>query len=483
MSKFAAALDFGSSKVALAVGEKTPGGIRIVSYHDTASAGIECGEIINDFKVEELVRSLIAQAEAELPEKIEEITVGLSGRILHSKELPCQINRTDPKAYITEDEVRQITRTRYNASLDGGEAVFEAVPQKYSTEERFGINHDELIGMVGGTIEATFRLFYGKKTILDRRITILENCGIKLNKAILAPIASARAVLTRPEMENGVALVDIGKSSTEVAIIKDNIVRSVAIIPFGGESVTNDIKNVTGITNRWAETLKIQHGRCCEEYAVENKKLVLKNENDNDDGEVEISLLARVIEARMSEIFDAVRYIIEQSGYAQKLTSGVVITGGSCHLDNILQLAVALLGQKVRLAAPQSSITADSVEDAFDVYAATAVGLVLETLDPMLSHAVEFKQESVAQPTVKVTDNSLFDEEPEEEVEDERLSAREERERRREEERRAKEIRKQQEALRKQEEKERKAREKAEKKKSQPSIFDMLFSESDKDKA
>ena len=476
MSRYAAALDFGSSKVALAVGEKTPGGIKIVSYHDLPSAGIECGKIVNDFKVKEIVRSLVTMAETELQEEIGEVTVGLSGRILHSRELPCQINRTDPNAYITEEEVRQITRTRYNANIDGGDVVFEAVPQKYSTEERFGINHDELIGMVGGTIEATFRLFYGKRAILDRRTNLLEACGLKLNKAILAPIASARAVLSRPEMENGVALVDIGKSSTEVAVIKDNIVRDVAIIPFGGESVTNDIKNVTGITNQWAETLKVQHGRCCEEFAVENKKLVLKNENDNDDGEVEISLLARVIEARMSEIFDAVRYVIEKSGYAQKLTSGVVITGGSCHLENIIQLAAALLGQKIRLAAPQGSIESGSVEDAFDVYASTAVGLVLETIEPMLSHAVEYKKDTMPA-AAKVEENSLFEEE-EEPVIDERASAREERERRREEERKAKELRKQEEARRKQEEKERKAREKAEKKK-QPTFFDMLFSDND----
>ena len=476
MSRYAAALDFGSSKVALAIGEKTPGGIRIVSYHDMPSAGIECGEIVNDFKVKEIVRTLVTMAEAELQEEIGEVTVGLSGRILHSRELPCQINRTDPNAYITEEEVRQITRTRYNANIDGGEVVFEAVPQKYSTEERFGINHDELIGMVGGTIEATFRLFYGKRAILDRRTNLLEGCDLKLNKAILAPIASARAVLSRPEMENGVALVDIGKSSTEVAVIKDNIVRDIAIIPFGGESVTNDIKNVTGITNQWAETLKVQHGRCCEEYAVENKKLVLKNENDSDDGEVEISLLARVIEARMSEIFDAVRYVIERSGYAQKLTSGVVITGGSCHLENIIQLAAALLGQKIRLAAPQGSIETDSVEDAFDVYASTAVGLVLEAIDPMLSHAVEYKKDSLPA-AAKVEENSLFDEAEEPEV-DERAAAREERERRKEEERKAKELRKQQEAQRKQEEKARKAREKAEKKK-QPNFFDMLFSDND----
>ena len=474
MSRYAAALDFGSSKVALAVGEKTSAGIKIVSYHDTPAAGIECGEIVNDFKVEEIVRRLISQAEAELQEEIGEVTVGLSGRILHSKELPCLINRTDPKAYITEEEVRQITRGRYNATLEGGDTVFEAVPQKYSTEERFGINHDELIGMVGGTIEATFKIFYGKRAILDRRTTILNDCGLKMNKAILAPIASARAVLSKPEMENGVALVDIGKSSTEVAIIKDNIVREVAIIPFGGESVTVDIKNVANITNQWAETIKVMHGRCCEEFAVENKKLILKNENDVEDGEVEISLLARVIEARMSEIFDAVRYVIDQSGYASKITSGIVITGGGCHLDNIIQLASALLGQRIRLAAPQGSIDSSSVEDAFDVYASTAVGLVLEAIEPMLSHAIEYKKEAVAQAAAKQEDNTLFEEEEEEPV-DERISASEERERRKEEERRAKE-------LRKQEEKERKARERAEKKK-QPSFFDMLFSDSDKDNA
>ena len=465
MSRYAAALDFGSSKVALAVGEQTPDGIRIVSYHDMPSAGIEAGEIVNDFKVAEIIRTLVQQAEAELNEPITEVTVGLSGRVLHSKDLPCQINRTDPKAYITEEEVRQITRARYKASLEGDETVFEAVPQKYSTEDRIGITHDELIGMVGGQIDADFRLFYGRKTILSRRITILENCGLTLCKAILSPIASARAVLTKPEMENGVALVDIGKGLTEVAIIKDNIVRQAAIIPFGGESITGDIKTVANITREWAETIKLRHGRCCEEYAIENKKLVLKNETEGSDGEVEMSLLVRTIEARLSEILDAVRYIIEQSGYAGKISSGVVITGGASHHEDLIQLATALLGQKIRLSAP-ASIDKNSVEDAFDVYAATAVGLVQETLEPMLSHAIEHKQETVAQGAAKTPEVTLFEDEPEEEPQ-ERLSERELR------------------RLEKEREKEARRREKEEKKKEKekapkgPTFFDMLFSDND----
>ena len=389
---YAAALDFGSSKVALAVGEKTDAGIRIVSYHDAPSAGIESGEIINDFRVAEVVRALIQQAEAELDEKITEVSVGISGRVLHREDHSAFVKRRNAGACISEAEVRRIIRAQYEAAAGEEEMVFEAAPQRYSTEDRFGITQDELIGMVGSEIVADFVLFKGRKSILERRAKVLGDCGLKLDKAILAPIASARSVLSAREMERGVVLVDIGAETTEVAIIQDSIVRHVAIIPFGGETVTGDIKTDTGITRRWAESVKIQQGRCCEEYAVENRKLMLKDENDNVEDEVDLVLLVRIIEARMSEIFDAVGYVIDQSDFARRLPAGVVITGGTAHLENILQLASSLLERKVRLAAPQGSISSGSVDEAFDVYSSTAVGLVLETLDPKLSSALEFEQ-------------------------------------------------------------------------------------------
>ncbi len=389
---YAAALDFGSSKVALAVGEKTDAGIRIVSYHDAPSAGIESGEIINDFRVAETVRALIQQAEAELDEKITEVTVGVSGRVLHREDHSAFIKRRNAGACISDAEVRRIIRAQYETAAGEEEMVFEAAPQRYSTEDRFGITQDELIGMVGSEIVADFVLFKGRKSIFERRTKVLGDCGLKLNKAVLAPIASARSVLSAREMERGVVLVDIGAETTEVAIIQDSIVRHVAIIPFGGETVTGDIKTDTGITRRWAESVKIQQGRCCEEYAVENRKLMLKDENDNVEDEVDLVLLVRIIEARMSEIFDAVGYVIDQSDFARRLPAGVVITGGTAHLENILQLASSLLERKVRLAAPQGSISSGSVDEAFDVYSSTAVGLVLETLDPKLSSALEFEQ-------------------------------------------------------------------------------------------
>ena len=401
--------------MALAVGTRAGAGIRIVSYHDAPSAGVECGEIDNDYKVAEIVRTLIEQAEAEIGEKITEVTVGISSRVLHRKEQTAIVKRRSADENITEPEVRQIIRAQYNCELGEGEVVFEAVPQRYSTDERIGIFQDELIGMIGAEIEADFVLFSGRRTILERRAKVLEQCGVHLHKAILAPIASARAVLTAREMESGIVLVDIGKGTTEVAVVRDNIVRHAAIIPFGGEAVTSDIKSDTGITRQWAENVKILQGRSCEEYAIENRKLVLRGEDDIVDGAVDLVLLTRIIEARMSEMCDAVAYVIEQSGYANRIPAGVVITGGTSHLENIIQLAGSLLGRKVRLAAPQSTITGDSVEAAFDVYASTAVGLVLETLDPMLSFALECEAEpiqpqsqqpveSVSEPPTKLAD-------------------------------------------------------------------------------
>ena len=401
MGTYVAALDFGSSKVALAVGEKTDAGVRIVACYDAPATGIECGEITNEFKVSETVRGLVARAEEELGVKVGEVTVGVSCRTIHARALSRTVRRRDAGSSIGMDEILRITRDVYREEADGGEAVFEAVPQHYSTEDRIGIGQEELVGMSGALIEADFKVFGGKWPVIDRRRAVLEKCGLKMRKAVLAATASARAVLSSREMENGAALVDIGKGLTQVAVVRDNVVRHVAVIPFGGESVTVDIKNETGVTRHWAETVKVLHGRCCEEYAVENRKLVLKDENGVNEGEVEIMLLTRIIEARMSEILDAVRYVIEQSGYAGMIPAGVVITGGCSHMDNILQLAEALLGRRVRLAAPQGAITGDSAEEAFDVYSSTAVGLVLETLDPRLSHALEQDAEPEAKPVEK----------------------------------------------------------------------------------
>ena len=195
--------------------------------------------------------------------------------------------------------------------------------------------------------------------------------------------------LTETELENGVVLVDIGKGTTEIVMIKDSTVLDVASIPFAGDSITNDIKNVANITYKCAEEIKIQRGNCCPEIVPENSRLVIKNQEGIVESEVDLNLMTNVIEDRLIEIFEAVRHIIDNSRWSGKLASGVVITGGTAYLENIRQLAQAMLGRNVRLAAPRTAIASDSVEAAFDSYSSVAVGLVLEGFERRLSHTSE----------------------------------------------------------------------------------------------
>lgn len=389
MSNYVASLDFGTSKIALAVGQMTENGVRIVSYNDAESVGIKCGEIVKELQVIEAIKELRQKAEQDIGEQLEEVIIGVSGKVIHNNEISCKVLRSNKDSYVTKEELGAITKARYNSVLENGEVVFEVVPQRYNIDDNIGFGHDDLIGMKGQTIDATFKLFFGKESIISRRREIVEACGLKVKKAILAPIASARAVLTSQEMENGAALVDIGKGVTEIAIVKDNIVKNVYTIPFAGEAVSNDIKMVTNTTAKWAEAIKVLHGSACSDFTPENKKLVLRGAENSNDGEVDLSLLSSVIEARLSEIFDAVKYVIDHSDEGNKLSAGVVLTGGTCYTENIQQLASALLGQKVRIAAPRGAVTADSVETAFDAYSSTAVGLILEGCEGQLSHAIE----------------------------------------------------------------------------------------------
>ena len=389
MSNLITAIDFGSSKIAVAVGEMTTSGIRIRSYYDAPSAGIKGGEIINDLKVIDALKPLLCKAEEECGEPIKSAVISLSGKLMHAEEISCRSQRRDSDKYITEEEIRLISAKQFEREMPGDEMIFDVIPQRFNVDDQCGLRMKDVIGMSGETLECFFKVFSGKSSLFNKRKKILNECGMYVKKVILSHIASSASVLTRQEMENGVALVDIGKNLTDIAIVKDNIVRDIYTVPFGGDAVTNDIKTVTNLTYEWSENIKQRFGNCLEEYTAENKQLVLRGEDNVEDGTVELSLLSRVIEARMSEIFDAVDYVIKQSGYAAKLPSGVVLTGGCSYMEHITQLARILLDKKVRLAAPRSSITPDSAIGAMDAFSSTAVGLVIEALSGNLSFATD----------------------------------------------------------------------------------------------
>ena len=463
MGKYLTAIDLGSSKIAVAAGLRTETGIRIASYHDAPSSGITHGEILNDFQVESVIKELVAAVAEDIDEEITDVVVGIGAKILHSDTKIFTTTRALPQSTISDTEIDEISRKRFNTHNANDEVVLEAVPQRYNVDDYIGLDAGSLKGMSGKEIETQFHLVFGKADIMSRRRKILDKCGLTMRKAILSPIAAARAVMTEPEMENGAILVDIGKGTTEIVVVKDNLVREVATIPFGGESITQDIKNVTNITAKWAEDVKTSRGCCVEDDVPENSKFILKDADSNTVSEIDGNLLARVIEARTAEILEAVRYTIDNSPFSAKLPAGVVLTGGTAHLGSIRQLAQAILGRKVRLAAPRTSIASGSVEDSYDTYASVAVGLVLEGFEPQLSHAVSILKKSEAAPEAHADSSSknngggLFKSIFGSGESDEDKQARKEAEKKKEEDERK---RKEEEKARKEEEKKRKAEEK-----------------------
>lgn len=384
MGKLITSIDFGSSKTVVAIARKEEEGIRVIHWGSAPSGGIKFGEISNTTKCAKVLGQLLDEAREATGEKIEDAVVSISGKKIENSDEKIETERISPTSSINPEEIRNITEKRYGSD-DENKRILEVAPQQYNIDDDYNVDFNDLEGMRGKKLESYFKVFGGKSSLVETRAQVLSECGIKMKQCILSPVAASRAILTDNEREKGVVLIDMGKDLTEICIVRGNVVRDLFVLPFAGESVTRDISNVSGISSTWAEAIKVKHGYCLEEVCPENKTLELINEDGEEDAEVELQLLTRVIESRVSEIFDAVKYLVNRNKFAEKLQAGYVLTGGSAYLGYILPLAKTILGAKVRLAAPRNCIASDSESGAFDAGSSVAVGLILENDSAMLS--------------------------------------------------------------------------------------------------
>lgn len=385
MSSYVAAIDLGTTKVATIVGEKSAGGIKIIAYHEYPSNGIKRGEVINIQKVLDALTPTIEKVKEQIedePFELEEVLVGIAGQAIRCISASEKRKRMYPNDIITEEEVNAWTREMYNYSVNPRETVLHVIPQHYNVDEH--MHEPQAAGMIGKEIEAFFRLFVGRTNAVKSCKEVIQRKNIQISRMLLEPVASARAVLSNEDMELGVALLDIGGGTSDLLIIENNIIRHTAVIPFGGNSITEDIRQICGVSFKDAEILKRQHGSCLSEYAQESKVINIPGRNGATSKQISFKQLATIIEARVSEILATVAYEIEQSEYSGKLRSGVVITGGSSRLNHIQLLAKHILQTEVRLAQPDTyCIMSTSVDEVFKPSCSTAVGLILKGFDIM----------------------------------------------------------------------------------------------------
>lgn len=400
MNEYVAAIDLGTTKIVTLIGKKNPNGkFQIVSQSKTPSTGIKRGVVLN---IEETVASIqrtVEEAQAQSGIILSDVFVGIAGQHIRSIKNRGYINRDNIESEITAEDVQKLINDMYKIPIEVGEEILHVLPQDFIVDNEPGVRP---IGMMGRRLEANFHIVIGQTASAKNIEKCVNRVGLKVNDLILEPLASSEAVLTEDEKEAGVVLVDIGGGTTDVAMFYDGIVRHTAVIPFGGNVITNDIKEGCSILFRQAESLKVQFGSALGDMAPEDKIVTIPGISGRDPKEISFKSLAYIIQSRMEEIIDAVNYEIDNSGYAEKLSAGIVLTGGGALLRHLSQLVKFKTGYDVRIGFPNEHLSADCSEDINQPMYATAIGLILKGYD-QVSHIEKEVEEIIVKKEVEVT--------------------------------------------------------------------------------
>jgi cell division protein FtsA len=376
-NSYLAAIDLGTTKVVTIIGKKnTNGKLQIEGYSMALSTGIKRGVVLN---IEETVKSIQKTVEdVKLKSGVifDDVFVGIAGQHIRSVRNRGYINRNNPEEMICIEDVQKLIDDMYRIPTDVGEEILHVLPQNFIVNNEAGIKNP--VGMSGQRLEANFHIVIGQTASAKNIERCINRVGLKVSDLILEPLASAEAVLTDDEKEAGVVLVDIGGGTTDVAVYYDGIVRHTAVIPFGGNVITNDIKEGCQILQRQAESLKIQFGSALGDIAPEDKIVTIPGISGREPKEISFKNLAYIIQSRMEEIIDTVSFEIENSGYSEKLSAGIVLTGGGAMLKHLPQLVKFKTGFDVRIGYPNEHLAADTSEEINVPTFSTAIGLILK---------------------------------------------------------------------------------------------------------
>lgn len=370
-------LDIGTTKIAVIVGRKADRGrIEILGYGRTPSLGVRRGVIANIDQTIESIRRAVDEARRSAKIDINEVIVGIAGQHIRSLQHKGGIIRKDVTSEISQEEVDQLCESMFNLSMNPGEEIIDVIPQDYIIDGEPDIRHP--IGMMGNSLEANFHIIIGQTAAAQNIYRCVSRAGLTVLDLILEPIASANAVLSEEEKEAGVALVDIGGGTTDIAIFQDGIIRHTAVIPLGGDVLTDDIKEGCSILRKHAEELKIRFGSA---LAVENRDeeiVAIPGLRGRPPKEISLRNLASIIQPRMEEIIEHVYFEIKNSGYERKLIAGIVLTGGGSLLKHLTQLTEYITAKDVRIGYPNEYLAGEIPEEMNSPVHATGIGLVLE---------------------------------------------------------------------------------------------------------
>jgi cell division protein FtsA len=374
--KIVVGLDIGTTKICAIVGRKNEfGKLEVLGMGKAESEGVVKGIVFNIDKTVFAIERAIKEAGDQAGIDIGVVNVGIAGQHIRSFIQHGGITRTAKDEEIGIEDVERLTQDMYRMVVPPGSQIIHVMPQDYMVDYEEGIK--EPVGMSGVRLEADFHIITAQTNAINNVNKCVKRGGLEISDLILEPLASSLAVLSDEEKEAGICLIDIGGGTTDIAIFYDNIIRHTAVIPFGGNIITNDIKQGLGVLPQQAEQLKTRFGRAIAEEASPNDIVSIPGIRNRAAKEISVKNLSNIIQARMEEVIEMAHAEIISSGFENRLAGGIVITGGGAQLANLKQLVEYMTGMDTRIGYPNEHLGKSKIEMVKSPMYATAVGLVL----------------------------------------------------------------------------------------------------------
>jgi cell division protein FtsA len=405
-SEIIVGLDIGTTKIVAMVGRRNEHGkIEILGHGKSTSIGVKRGVVSNIERTVQSIRAAVEEAE-DFGVDIKLVNVGIAGQHIKSLQHHGVLMRSNYEQEISQTDIDALTQDMYKLVMLPGEEIIHALPQEYIIDNEKGLK--DPIGMCGIRMEANFHIITGQIAAAKNIYKCVNRANLEATGLILEPLASAEAVLSKEEKEAGVALVDIGGGTTDIAIFQEGIIRHTAVIALGGDIITEDIKEGCSIIKDQAEMLKIRFGSALASESKENEIVSIPGLRGREPKEISLKNLANIIQARMEDIIEHIYYEIKNSGYEKKLIAGIVVTGGGAKLKHVAQLIEYMTGMDTRIGYPNEHLAKANDEIASPMYA-TAVGLVIKGFELSDSKKVRDGLEQQGKKPKQARTGGIFD--------------------------------------------------------------------------
>jgi cell division protein FtsA len=387
-------LDIGTTKIAVIAGRKNEfGKLEILGFGRANSNGVKHGQVLNIDETIKAIKAALDDCLASNPNlSFKEVYVGVAGHHIKSLQTRGDIVRQNTENEINQSEIDQLIDDQYKTYIPAGDQIIDVIPQEFTVDNFQNIPNP--IGYGGVKVGANFHIITGDKNAIKNINRSVMKAGLMTKDLVLQPLASSSAVMGQEDLESGVAIVDIGGGTTDLAVFYEGILKHTAVIPFAGENITNDIKTGLGVLKTQAEAMKVQFGSALANEAKSNAYITIPGLRGMPAKEISVKNLANIIQARMNEILDFVTYHLKQVGLDNKaLNGGVVLTGGGSQLKHLIQLTEYVTGLPARIGFPNEHLAAGHIEELAKPTYSTCIGLILKGYDDYEHNRKQFEKE------------------------------------------------------------------------------------------